>query len=116
MGIAPLWGWQMVAALALAFVLRLNKTITLIASNISIPPMIPFILFGSYLTGGIVLDNPRPFNFDTDINLEFVRNNLVQYLIGALVFGLFMGLLAGLLTWLLLAIFRRRSKLPPAGE
>jgi glycosyltransferase involved in cell wall biosynthesis len=116
MGIVPLWGWQMVAALAVAFVLRLNKTITLIASNISIPPMIPFILFGSYLTGGIVMDNPRPFNFDTDINLEFVKNNLVQYLIGAVVFGLILGLLAGLLTWLLLAIFRRRSKLPPAGE
>jgi uncharacterized protein (DUF2062 family) len=78
--------------------------------------MIPFILFGSYLTGGIVMDNPRPFNFDTDINLEFVKNNLVQYLIGAVVFGLILGLLAGLLTWLLLAIFRRRSKLPPAGE
>ncbi len=116
MGISPLWGWQMAIALALAYLLRLNKTITLIASNISIPPMIPFILFGSYLTGGLVLDNPRPFNFSTDINLEFVKDNLLQYILGALVFGLVMGILSGLLTWLLLAIFRRRHKTPPVGE
>jgi glycosyltransferase involved in cell wall biosynthesis len=116
MGISPLWGWQMAVALAFAYLLRLNKTITLIASNISIPPMIPFILFGSYLTGGLVLDNPRPFNFSTDINLEFVKDNLLQYILGAIVFGLAMGLLSGLLTWLLLAVFRRRRKNPPFGE
>jgi uncharacterized protein (DUF2062 family) len=50
-GIVPIWGFQMVVAAAAAHFLRLNKAITLLANNISIPPMIPFILYGSLLLG-----------------------------------------------------------------
>ena len=45
-GIAPIWGYQMIVAAAVAHWLRLNKAITLLASNISIPPVMPFILYG----------------------------------------------------------------------
>ena len=50
-GIAPLWGYQMIAAAAAAHFLRLNKAITLLASNISIPPMMPLILYGALALG-----------------------------------------------------------------
>ena len=50
-GIAPLWGLQTVTALAIAHFLRLNKAITLLASNISIPPMMPFILYTALALG-----------------------------------------------------------------
>jgi glycosyltransferase involved in cell wall biosynthesis len=115
MGIAPVWGWQMAIALVLAALLRLNKAITLIASNISIPPMIPLIIFGSYMTGGFIMNNSKTLEYSSGITLEFVKDNLVQYLLGAVVFGLAMGILAGLASWLLLTIFRRRHKTPPAG-
>ena len=41
MGIVPIWGYQMLATLFLAHVLKLNKVIAIVAANISIPPMIP---------------------------------------------------------------------------
>jgi len=41
----------MIAAAAAAHFLRLNKTITLLASNISIPPMMPFIFYGALALG-----------------------------------------------------------------
>jgi uncharacterized protein (DUF2062 family) len=50
-GIAPIWGFQLVAALALAHRWRLNKAITAVASNISIPPVMPFILYGGLMLG-----------------------------------------------------------------
>jgi len=50
-GIAPFWGYQMIAAAAAAHLLRLNKAITLLASNISIPPIMPFILYGALALG-----------------------------------------------------------------
>ncbi len=50
-GIAPLWGLQTVTALAFAHWLRLNKAITLLASNISIPPMMPLILYAALALG-----------------------------------------------------------------
>lgn len=50
-GIAPFWGFQMLIAAACAHRLRLNKAITLLASNISLPPMLPLILAGSMEMG-----------------------------------------------------------------
>jgi len=50
-GIAPIWGYQLVAALAVAHVLSLNKVITALASNISIPPMMPLILYTALALG-----------------------------------------------------------------
>ena len=50
-GIAPLWGLQTVTALAVAHWLRLNKAITLLASNISVPPMMPLILYAALAFG-----------------------------------------------------------------
>jgi uncharacterized protein (DUF2062 family) len=60
-GIAPIWGYQLVAALAVAHFLSLNKVITALASNISIPPMMPLILstalaLGHWLFTGQWLD------------------------------------------------------------
>jgi glycosyltransferase involved in cell wall biosynthesis len=107
MGIAPVWGWQMAIALALAILFKLNKVITLVASNISIPPLIPFILLASYFTGGLVLDRHEPLNLQSGITMEFVKKNFFQYIIGSLVFGAAMSFLAGLVTWLLLKIFRK---------
>lgn len=109
LGIAPIWGWQMATALALAVLFRLNKVITLIASNISLPPLIPFILFGSYMTGGLILNNPNPLDLDSGITMEFVKKNFLQYIIGALVFGAAMGILSGFVSYILLSIFRRKQ-------
>ncbi|HEY3861689.1 MAG TPA: DUF2062 domain-containing protein [Verrucomicrobiae bacterium] len=58
-GIAPVWGYQMVMALAAAHFLRLNKAITLVASNISIPPMMPIILYSALALGHWMLTGHR---------------------------------------------------------
>jgi len=63
--------------------------ITLIASNISIPPMIPFIIWASYAIGGLTLgDKATHLDLSNGINLEFVKINLLQYIIGSLCLGI----------------------------
>jgi glycosyltransferase involved in cell wall biosynthesis len=111
MGVSPFWGWQMALALALAILFKLNKAITLLASNISIPPFIPFILFGSYLTGGLVINNHKDVNFDTGITFEMVKQNFFQYIVGSIVFGVGIAVLAGGITWLLLIVFRKKQNI-----
>jgi glycosyltransferase involved in cell wall biosynthesis len=108
MGIAPVWGWQMAIALALAILFKLNKAITLVASNISIPPVVPFILIASYFTGGLVLNRHGTLYLHSGITMEFVKKNFWQYIIGSLVFGAAMSFLSGIVTWSLLKIFRRK--------
>ena len=107
MGIVPVWGYQMILAALIAHLLRLNKIITLVASNISIPPMIPFILFGSYATGALLLQRPLTLTFH-DVTFEMVKDSLVQYLVGSVVFAAMSGLLVGLVCLALLSLFRKQ--------
>ncbi len=105
-GIAPVWGWQMVLAGVTAHLLKLNKIVAVASSNISIPPMIPFILFGSFAAGGLLLG--RPINFLVgDITFESIAGSLVQYLAGSVALAVTAGLTVWLVSWILLKIMRK---------
>lgn len=108
MGIVPIWGYQMIAAALIAHFLGLNKVITLVASNISIPPMIPFILFGSYATGAWLLHRPLSLALH-EITFDTVKDSLIQYLAGSMVFAAACGLLAGAVCLALLSLFRKHK-------
>ena len=108
MGIIPIWGFQLIVAIGLAFAFRLNKALVIIAANISIPPMIPFILFLSHLTGTLWIGNRAQFiSFHDPITLEMVSNNSVQYVLGAITFAIIAAVIFGAFTYLGLKLFRR---------
>lgn len=105
MGIVPIWGYQMLVAGILAHFLKLNKVITIAASNISIPPMIPFILFGSYATGAWILKKPLNLSL-SNISFDQIKDSLFQYIVGSIPFALLAALVAFGLCSLLLKLFR----------
>ena len=114
MGIVPFWGFQMMIAFALAQLMKLNKTLVIIAANISIPPLIPFILLGSYWIGGTILEKegggPLIQNLKniSDVTLEDFLNDLgndfLQYVMGAFILAFILGGLTYLITWFLLKL------------
>ena len=110
MGIVPIWGYQMIVAGVLAHLMGLNKVITIVASNISIPPMIPFLLFGSYVTGGWVLDQPVTLTLH-EVTFDTIKDSLLQYLAGSMVFAVICGLLAGFVCLTLLSLFRKPERI-----
>jgi uncharacterized protein (DUF2062 family) len=108
MGVAPVWGYQMLIAFGLAHFLKLNKVIVLVTSNISIPPMIPIIIFSSFKIGGLFIEsNKLNVIYDKGLSLEFIKNNIVQYFVGSLVFGIALAFVFGIITYILLLIFRK---------
>lgn len=109
MGIFPVWGFQMLIAIGLSIPLKLNKAITLIAANISIPPFIPFILYFSFLTGGLILGGSSIPEISTDLTFEDVKDDLLQYYLGAVVFAVIAGLLSGLISLIVLKKWRKNS-------
>jgi uncharacterized protein (DUF2062 family) len=112
MGIVPIWGFQLAVAIPLAFLFRLNKALVILAANISIPPMIPLILFLSYRTGGLWMSNQAdPVLFSSDISLSSLGANITQYLWGAVTLAIIAGLSAGLITYLLIKISKRKTAL-----
>lgn len=110
MGIFPIWGYQMIAAVFLSHWLRLNKVVVLLAANISLPPMMPFIIYGSYVLGGFFVTTPEaPITFTTDLDLAAVGGHLLQYLLGAVALAVLAGVFGGLFFLLIFSIFRRHS-------
>lgn len=106
-GIAPLWGYQMIAAGVTAHFTRLNKAVAILSSNISIPPMIPFILFGSYWTGAQVLRREMPLSL-SEITLDRVAADVVQYVAGSFVMAAVCAAATTLIAYALL-VFCKRS-------
>ena len=107
-GVIPVWGFQMLVAFGVAFILKLNRFVTVAASNISIPPMLPLIVFLSYITGGIIIGyKTQTVHYSAGITFEWVKANLVQYLVGSIIFGILLAVVLGAITYLLLRILRK---------
>ena len=103
MGIVPIWGFQMAVALILAALFRLNKALTIIASNISIPPMIPLIVFLSFLLGRFwVGSNAVYMIFSRHITAEAVKLNIEQYVYGSITLAVIAGVIAYVVTFFVL--------------
>jgi uncharacterized protein (DUF2062 family) len=78
--------------------------------------MIPPIIFASYMTGGFVMNIEKSVSYSSAFSLEFLKDNFLQYIVGAMVFGVAMAVLSGLMTWILLIIFRRKRKSTPTDK
>ena len=111
-GIAPLWGLQTILVLFLAVILRLNKFIAFAFSNISIPPMIPIIIYLSLKTGAIILgkSNVPVFNLETFKNLDSFKEHISQYLIGSIVLATILSILFGITTYIVLSFLKQKNK------
>ena len=107
MGIFPVWGFQMLVTVALAIPLKLNKAIALIPANISVPPIIPFIIYFSFLTGGLILGGSALPELSSDLSFADVKDDLLQYYLGAVVLSIVFGLTTGIISWFLLEKWRK---------
>jgi uncharacterized protein (DUF2062 family) len=107
-GIAPIWGYQMIAAAAVAHLLRLNKAVTLLASNISIPPMMPLILYGALALGHWMFTGQwielSPRQMTRDQALEY----LWQWSVGSLALGALVAVLGAAATYSVARLMRQR--------
>ncbi|MCF2447550.1 DUF2062 domain-containing protein [Dyadobacter sp. CY345] len=109
MGIVPIWGFQLLIGIPLSIYFRMNKVLFLTAANISLPPCIPLIIFGSYKFGGLFYKNGVELTSIQDLTLESIHVNFVQYFIGGTLLALFSGLAAFTVSWLVLTTVRKNS-------
>ena len=107
-GIIPLWGYQMIFAAVTAHFMRLNKVVALVFSNISIPPMIPFILYGSVVFGAAILEIDNSFTLDS-ISIENIGMSLTQYITGSLALAVVSGLVVCCVSWLIMIVCNRKK-------
>jgi glycosyltransferase involved in cell wall biosynthesis len=107
MGIVPIWGFQLLVGIPLSIYFRMNKVLFLTAANISLPPLIPFIIFGSYKFGGLFYKNGVQLDSMTDLTLDSIHVNFVQYFLGGTLLALFTGLTGFAVSWFVLKLARK---------
>jgi uncharacterized protein (DUF2062 family) len=109
-GLSPFWGFHTGGAILSAIIFRLNKPITILASNISIPPLIPVVIYISYVLGGWWLGSKSlPVEFDHLLSPDAIQKNLFQYFIGAITLATGVALLCGSLVYLLAKRFQQKK-------
>jgi glycosyltransferase involved in cell wall biosynthesis len=101
MGIAPFWGFQIALTLLLAHLLKASKTIAVLASNISMPVMIPPIVYASLLLGRWLLGTEQA----SLTTLELTQPDLPAWIVGSFALAILVALAGSALTWLGLTLF-----------
>ena len=99
MGILPIWGFQMIVAALVAHVLRLNKLLVLLASNISFGGMAAVIILLSAAVGRLVLGSDSSNFWDLPTTASQAGQRLGEYLVGSVVLALAAGLLTAAVTY-----------------
>lgn len=100
-GFSPLWGFHTFLTISLAVLFKLNKVLAFVASNVSLPPFIPFIIAASLFLGAPFLHGESNI-LSQELNFELIKNNLLQYIIGSFILATTMSAVSGIVTFLFL--------------
>jgi predicted LPLAT superfamily acyltransferase/uncharacterized protein (DUF2062 family) len=114
-GTSPFFGFHFLIAGAFAFLFRLNAAAVFLGTQISFPPIAPFLVLASVFTGNRILSalgisaplTAFPGNLGKEV-LETALHHFGQWFFGALVVGSALGVGIGLLTYF--AAKRMRSE------
>lgn len=110
MGIVPIWGFQLIVGIALAFLFKLNKALVVTAANISIPPMIPFILYASFLAGAPWMGkHAKAVPMTGELSLDEVQHNLQQYVAGSITLAIVAGITIGCIAYFFLKRYSKKT-------
>jgi uncharacterized protein (DUF2062 family) len=107
-GLAPIWGFQMIATLALAHWLRLNKMIALLVSNISIPPLMPFILYGELVLGHRLCTGGAFLFSQHQISRALMLHYFGQWCVGSLVLAVVVAVVGFIATYGIARLVRKK--------
>lgn len=91
--VLPTWGYQAVVAGVLAHIFRLNKIVAAAFTGVSIPPIIPAILYGSMVLGAEILGIKNYATLE-NISKQSAMDNISQYATGSIALGLILAIVA----------------------
>ncbi len=100
-GFSPFWGFHTVIVISLSVLFKLNKILAFFASNVSLPPFIPFIIAASLFLGAPFVHGDSNI-FSQELNFDLVKNNLLQYVIGSFILATTMSVISWIATFFFL--------------
>ncbi|RKS53146.1 uncharacterized protein (DUF2062 family) [Gillisia mitskevichiae] len=114
-GISPFWGLHTLLVFILAASFKLNKVIAFLFSNISIPPLIPIIIYASYQVGYVLTGHGFKWELslsDFDSSTEILES-LWQYIIGSMALAAFTALTLWIVFYFLFSMTNPKQVIKP---
>lgn len=112
-GCVPIWGIQMIVAVATAQLFRLNRLAAFAGCQIGAPPITPFLIYGSVEVGHrLVHGTWAPLSVEAVEAMsrsEIITRFAIAYFVGGTVLGVVFAALAGPLTAAMIRRARDRS-------
>lgn len=105
MGIVPIWGFQLLIGIPLAILMKMNKTLFIVAANISIFP--PIIWAASLATGKLIYQNPNWKIDFREITWQEVANTGKEFFVGGTVLSIIAGAIFFSITYLILKFWKK---------
>ncbi len=114
-GISPFWGLHTLLVFVLAAIFKLNKVIAFLFSNISIPPLIPVIIYASYQVGSVLMGNGYKWELSlTDFDSSTkVFEGLWQYILGSMALALFISISLWIVFYFLFSMTNQKQVIKP---
>ena len=101
-GFSPFWGFHTLLVISLSVLFKLNKILAFVASNVSLPPFIPFIIAAALYLGAPFIQGESNI-LNQELNFELVKNNLLQCIIGSAILASSMSVISGIATFIFLS-------------
>ncbi|HTN47262.1 MAG TPA: DUF2062 domain-containing protein [Flavipsychrobacter sp.] len=112
MGIVPVWGFQLAIGIPLSILFKMNKALFLLAANISIFPLTPFIWMLSLATGKIILGYDE-WSLDwRTLTLDRVKEEGIAFFLGGTVLAIATAIIGYVVSYIVLLWLRRNRKAP----
>ena len=103
-GNSPAWGFHSSIVIVVAVVLKLNKAIAFTFSNVSIPPMIPLIVYSSIKTGSLFTHAKMPVIFNKSLSFSDVGHDIQNYVLGSIILATVMAIITGTAGFVVLSV------------
>lgn len=99
--VIPVWGYQVILAAVVAQLLRLNKIVAAAFTGISIPPLIPVIIYVSMVLGAEVLGIKNYATLE-NISHQSALDSINQYIIGSVILGAILAIVGFIIAYFIM--------------
>lgn len=111
-GIVPIYGFQTLAAIGVALLFRLNKPLTVAATFINNPLLLPATIFCSVELGCVLRTGSfQPLNLSTlaAMRTHINKEQLSTWVVGSVALGILIGAVGAAVTGIVAHVYRRSS-------
>lgn len=97
-GIFPIYGLQAPAAILVASAVKLNRPLAFLGTNISCPPLLPFVIFAALKIGGTIFPDEAVV-FSSDLISQDLLRIGKSFIAGSIILSFFAGITAFIISY-----------------